>query len=322
MFSSDEDSALPLEKWLRSKLHESSSLEADSNSRDSVKDMIQKEHEKSILTGKEAKKLEERDFEQYMEDALDEFDDLDQVQNSDSNTQKIDIKNKSSHTKHVKFAENIDVNQNTSSTDGQRTEEVTDPEIEEESSEGHDPFYDPEADDEDERWVQNERVKHLKTDYSNQSDKKESDGGSRSRRRNRTAFSDAILSCPACMTIVCIDCQRHEFYANQYRAMFTMNCKVELNEVLHVTEKAKKKRSKKRGGGKFKTDEEACTNSNILAEGMKCMKKEVVNEDSRELIKLEQDQFHPVKCEVCTTEIAVYDREEIFHFFNIIASLS
>ena len=35
--------------------------------------------------------------------------------------------------------------------------------------------------------------------------------------------SDAVLSCPCCFTIVCMDCQRHVKYTNQYRAMFVMH---------------------------------------------------------------------------------------------------
>ena len=35
--------------------------------------------------------------------------------------------------------------------------------------------------------------------------------------------SDAVLSCPCCFAIVCMDCQRHVRYANQFRAMFVMN---------------------------------------------------------------------------------------------------
>ena len=29
--------------------------------------------------------------------------------------------------------------------------------------------------------------------------------------------SDAVLNCPACFTVVCLDCQRHELYKTQYR---------------------------------------------------------------------------------------------------------
>ena len=44
--------------------------------------------------------------------------------------------------------------------------------------------------------------------------------------------SDALLCCPACMTTVCIDCQRHDVYKNQFRAMFVMNCTVNYEQLL------------------------------------------------------------------------------------------
>jgi hypothetical protein len=39
--------------------------------------------------------------------------------------------------------------------------------------------------------------------------------------------SDAVLSCPCCFNIVCMDCQRHEKYGNQFRAMFVMGITVD-----------------------------------------------------------------------------------------------
>ncbi|RKP39706.1 E2F-associated phospho protein-domain-containing protein, partial [Dimargaris cristalligena] len=33
-------------------------------------------------------------------------------------------------------------------------------------------------------------------------------------------------NCPMCLMPVCYDCQRHERFGNQYRAMFVENCKV------------------------------------------------------------------------------------------------
>ncbi|GFR39703.1 hypothetical protein Agub_g182, partial [Astrephomene gubernaculifera] len=63
-----------------------------------------------------------------------------------------------------------------------------------------DPFYDEAADDADEAWANRQR------------------GG---------RVSDAVLSCPGCFTTLCIDCQRHEKFHQQYRAMFVMNCQVE-----------------------------------------------------------------------------------------------
>lgn len=59
-------------------------------------------------------------------------------------------------------------------------------------------FYDPDADEKDERWM------------------------SKLRQGRR---SDAILSCPLCLSTVCIDCQQHATYENQFRAMLVMNCR-------------------------------------------------------------------------------------------------
>ena len=35
--------------------------------------------------------------------------------------------------------------------------------------------------------------------------------------------SDALLSCPGCLTTVCIDCQAHTYKDGQFRAMFSIN---------------------------------------------------------------------------------------------------
>lgn len=37
-------------------------------------------------------------------------------------------------------------------------------------------------------------------------------------------------------------------------------------------------------------------------------------------LELDQEEYHPVKCEVCNTQVAVFDKDEIYHFFNVLAS--
>ncbi|XXQ31392.1 E2F-associated phosphoprotein [Plasmodiophora brassicae] len=44
--------------------------------------------------------------------------------------------------------------------------------------------------------------------------------------------TDAILSCPACFTTVSMLCQRHERFANQYRAVFVQNVVVDENQAV------------------------------------------------------------------------------------------
>ena len=35
-----------------------------------------------------------------------------------------------------------------------------------------------------------------------------------------------------------------------------------------------------------------------------------------------EEVFNPVKCGQCSTQVAVYDSEEVYHFFNVLASQS
>lgn len=36
----------------------------------------------------------------------------------------------------------------------------------------------------------------------------------------------------------------------------------------------------------------------------------------------EEEIYHPVLCTECSTEVAVMDKDEVFHFFNVLASHS
>lgn len=87
---------------------------------------------------------------------------------------------------------------------------------------------------------------------------------------------------------------RHESYKTQYRAMFVMNCVVNKEEILKYRKKVK--RSKKRKHSK-----------------------EI---DSIQSNQEEEEIYHPVLCTECSTEVAVMDKDEVFHFFNVLASHS
>ncbi|KAI8147370.1 E2F-associated phosphoprotein-domain-containing protein [Fennellomyces sp. T-0311] len=69
-------------------------------------------------------------------------------------------------------------------------------------------LYDPQMDDQDEAWV----IKQIQK-------------AAPPEKRNETS-TDAILTCPLCFSTLCYNCQRHEKYQNQYRAMFVTNCRV------------------------------------------------------------------------------------------------
>ncbi|KAJ8341740.1 hypothetical protein SKAU_G00340310 [Synaphobranchus kaupii] len=87
-------------------------------------------------------------------------------------------------------------------------------------------LYDPDEDDRDQAWVDAKRKQY-------RSSKKQLPGSTNRRGKSEAiTSSDAVLNCPACMTTLCLDCQRHEKYRTQYRAMFVMNCTVNKEEEL------------------------------------------------------------------------------------------
>ena len=72
--------------------------------------------------------------------------------------------------------------------------------------------------------------------------------------------------------------------------MFVLNCVIVKEETLTYNPKSGKKGQKRRRG------------------------KDKGN------VTEEQSAYHPVKCHECNTEVAVYDHDEVFHFFNVLAS--
>ncbi|KAI4373138.1 hypothetical protein MLD38_011297 [Melastoma candidum] len=135
-------------------------------------------------------------------------------------------------------------------------------------------FYDPDLDCKDERWI----------------DKK---------RRGRT--TDAVLSCPGCFTTLCLECQRHEKYLTQYRAIFVVNCEVVLDKAYRQSNDLSS-RGKKRGRSQTasKGKDTAAATAAVA----------------------EQETLRPVRCSVCSTEVGVMDEEEIYHFYSVLPSES
>ena len=94
-------------------------------------------------------------------------------------------------------------------------------------------LYNEDEDEANEAWV----TEHLMLgDGTKAAGKKKSNDPNIEAILNRTKKkprdSDAVLSCPACFTILCYDCQQHENYSNQFRAMFVLQCTVVKEETL------------------------------------------------------------------------------------------
>lgn len=161
------------------------------------------------------------------------------------------------------YDENATTNPGTSQNDSKKQSEIND-----------ELLYDPDMDDDDEKWIDAKRRSYIFPTEKT---------GTKSLKP--LPNSDAVLNCPACLSLLCLDCQRHDIYKSQYRAMFVSNCKVITEEILKYP--VKKKRSKK---------------------------------NSENDVAGKEDVYNPVRCSVCNTEVAVYDADEIYHFFNVLAS--
>lgn len=125
--------------------------------------------------------------------------------------------------------------------------------------------YDPEADDEDARWAAKQR---------------------------RGRASDAVLSCPACFTTICIDCQQHAQRSNQFRAVFVMNCDVGTTRIPFSTPSAQSTAGKRRRSTVMPTMQDSAV----------------------------EEVIYPVLCGVCGTELGVRDEDEVYHFYHCLAS--
>jgi len=75
--------------------------------------------------------------------------------------------------------------------------------------------------------------------------------------------------------------------------MFVLNCTILRDQVLHTKtpKKGQKQRKRKKTYSEVEEDDDS-------------------------------GPYHPVQCTICSTEVAVYDKDEVFHFFNVLPSAS
>lgn len=129
-------------------------------------------------------------------------------------------------------------------------------------------FYDAKADEKDEKWVQ--KLRH-------------------GRR------SDAMLSCPACLCTVCMDCQQHDSDERQFRAMFVINCRVDTSKEVHPKAQSYGKRQRKGGSER--------------------------NSEPSDFAAADFDRFHPVLCATCGQEMGVWGiADKVYRFWHVVPS--
>lgn len=162
---------------------------------------------------------------------------------------------------------------------------------------------------------------------------------------------DMTIEIHLVITVHCIF-PRHEVYNNQYRAMFVFNCVVDVTERLSYPSKDQKKRKflkNKKAKNKKLLPQEREENTKIEQEGLEAAAaaastgdhsvrgEEVQSTQTTNSTSdtagassathpdagtgvLGRDMFHPVMCKICNTKVAVYDSDEVYHFFNVVTS--
>ncbi|ETI57387.1 hypothetical protein F443_00305 [Phytophthora nicotianae P1569] len=146
-----------------------------------------------------------------------------------------------------------------------------------------DPLYDEQLDDADEQWVQT----NLR--------------GARATKDE----TDATLCCPCCFVTVCMVCERHATYTNQYRATAAINCRVKRDEILTYTAG---EGSQVPASLPFHKRQSLATSNKTTTRGQQIAR------------LLQEDEFYPVACSDCGTMVGVFDRDQQYHFFNALPS--
>jgi hypothetical protein len=126
--------------------------------------------------------------------------------------------------------------------------------------------------------------------------------------------TDAVLNCPCCFTTVCMDCQRHDKYVTQFRAMFVMNIQVDWSRKLIDSE----------GGdeGQLKKDEE----DGGEGDAKRFKEHQVMTPSPPPTISptsatMDTDDYYQVSCLSCSTKVAVLNMsDEIYHFYDCLES--
>ena len=136
--------------------------------------------------------------------------------------------------------------------------------------------------------------------------------------------SDAILSCPRCFNIVCMDCQQHEKYAGQFRAMFVMNIGVDWNKKIIYDEQIGELKLAASAGGASGVENDTAMQEgdNSAVGGPDKIPHENSSLEQNTTIKQENGElYYSVHCSYCQYEVAALDmNDEIYHFFGCLPS--
>lgn len=158
-----------------------------------------------------------------------------------------------------------------------------------------DDLYDANLDEEDEVYV----YKHMRggveenlTVLQPNNDPEQSTSTKKTIKAYKPRTSDAVLSCPCCFNIVCMDCQRHSKYMNQFRAMFVMGVTVDWHSRLV-----------------YDQDQNALIPKPDLPN-------QQIPPEEEEFLHHEDGEYFSVRCANCRTQVAALDMNEELYYFH------
>ena len=137
--------------------------------------------------------------------------------------------------------------------------------------------------------------------------------------------SDAILSCPRCFNIVCMDCQEHERYANQYRAMFVMNIGVDWSKTMLYDDAVGGLKLSSAGAGRGREADDTLLQLDDVANDANAP--DTIPHDNTfehhgaHNNEEKEEVYYSVHCSYCQYDVAALDmKDEVYYFFGCIAS--
>ncbi|SOV10629.1 E2F-associated phosphoprotein, putative [Plasmodium sp. gorilla clade G2] len=109
-----------------------------------------------------------------------------------------------------------------------------------------------------------------------------------------TKSCDSSLCCCGCFIPVCYQSQRHEYYVNQYRALYAINIRIDEDTIIDERQINSKRYEE--------NDKDQENNENKQ------------NKESDKSLK-----YHAVFCINCNNHIAYFEiQERVFHFFDVL----
>lgn len=202
------------------------------------------------------------------------------------------------------------------------------------NQQNEDLFYDEHADADDEAYVyknlrsgQLENINFIRKKNNDDESKNHNPLQQQQRQQNveqmkvlKPRHSDAVLSCPCCFNVVCMDCQRHYRYPDQYRAMFVMGITVKWDEQLRYDKISQSL-------VQFHSQPPAAvaassSTSNVVPPDSTTHGQHHHRQDNDVVKKGEEaDFYYKVCCANCETQVAALDMtDEVYHFYGCLAS--